>query len=314
MTSYLSARHHQESWVKDGYVLMDASPIDNVLLKDIMKYATVKVGHFEINYGDSHFRRSDNGNALFNPFVGNYVLDAFTTEIGAEVYARSDGVIAMLAATGGEVHGQVTAPTARSLSTIGKLGFDRRFGDQFRFRLTGSFYANNKAASNTLYTGDRGGSPYYDVLENTASTETANAWSGQIRPGFSNKVNAEVVNPFIKVGGAEFYGHFETATGGAFTEPKLRTLHQNVYEALYRLADDKLYLGGRYIHVNGELLSKTYTDQTVNRTQLGGGWFVTPNTLAKLEWVNQKYLDFPTTDIRYGGQFKGFMVSGTIGF
>ena len=29
----------------------------------------------------------------------------------------------------------------------------------FAFRLTGSFYANNKAASNTLYTGDRGGSP-----------------------------------------------------------------------------------------------------------------------------------------------------------
>jgi hypothetical protein len=314
MTSYLSARHHQESWVKDGYVLMDASPIDNVLLKDIMKYATVKVGHFEINYGDSHFRRSDNGNSMFNPFVGNYVLDAFTTEIGAEVYARSDGVIAMLAATGGEIRGQVTAPSARSLSTIGKLGFDQRFGDQFRFRLTGSFYANNKAASNTLYTGDRGGSPYYDVLENTASTETANAWSGQVRPGFSNKVNAEVVNPFVKVGGAEFYGHFETATGGAFTEPKLRTLHQNVYEALYRFADDRLYLGGRYIRVNGELISKTYTDQTVNRTQLGGGWFVTPNTLAKLEWVTQKYLDFPTNDIRYGGQFKGFMVTGTIGF
>ncbi len=174
----------------------------------------MKVGHFEINYGDSHFRRSDNGNSMFNPFVGNYVLDAFTTEIGAEVYARSDGLIAMLAATGGEVHGQVTAPTARSLSTIGKLGFDQRFGDQLRVRLTGSFYANNKAASNTLYTGDRGGSPYYDVLENTASTETANAWSGEVHPGFSNKVNAEVVNPFIKVGGAEFFGNFETATGG----------------------------------------------------------------------------------------------------
>jgi hypothetical protein len=68
------------------------------------------------------------------------------------------------------------------------------------------------------------------VLENTTSTETANAWSGQIRPGFSNKVNAEVINPFIKVGGAEFFGSFETITGGAFTEPKLRTLHQNVYE------------------------------------------------------------------------------------
>jgi hypothetical protein len=30
--------------------------------------------------------------------------------------------------------------------------------------------------------------------------------------------------------------------------------------------------------------------------------------------VTQTYLDFPTTDIRYGGQFKGFMVTGTIGF
>src|SRR6185312_14004268 len=95
MTSYLSARHHQESWVKDGYFLIDNSPIDNPLLNSIMKYTTLKVGHFEINYGDSHFRRSDNGNSIYNPFVGNYILDAFTTEIGAEVYARSNGLIAM---------------------------------------------------------------------------------------------------------------------------------------------------------------------------------------------------------------------------
>jgi hypothetical protein len=52
MTSYLSARHHQESWVKDGYILVDESPIDNALLKSIMKYTTLRVGHFEINYGD----------------------------------------------------------------------------------------------------------------------------------------------------------------------------------------------------------------------------------------------------------------------
>ena len=147
MTSYLSARHHQESWVKDGYLLVDASPIDNPLLNSIMKYTTLRVGHFEINYGDSHFRRSDNGNSMFNPFVGNYILDVFTTEIGAEVYARSNGLIAMLGATGGEVHGQVTAPEKRSMSVLGKVGFDESLGEDLRFRLTGSFYANNKAAS-----------------------------------------------------------------------------------------------------------------------------------------------------------------------
>ncbi|HEX8944667.1 MAG TPA: hypothetical protein VF785_16125, partial [Gemmatimonadaceae bacterium] len=43
MTSYLSARHHQESWVKDGYLLIDDSPIDNPVLKDIMKYTTLRV-------------------------------------------------------------------------------------------------------------------------------------------------------------------------------------------------------------------------------------------------------------------------------
>jgi hypothetical protein len=314
MTSYLSARHHQESWVKDGYLLIDDSPIDNALLKDMMKYLTMRVGHFEINYGDGHFRRSDNGNSMYNPFVGNYILDDFTTEIGAEVYARSNGLIAMIGATGGEVHGQVTAPQSRSMSVLGKLGFDKSLADVVRVRLTGSFYANNKSASNTLFTGDRGGSAYYDVLENSASTETANAWSGQVRPGFSNKINAQVVNPFVKIGGAEFFGNFESAKGGAFTEPKLRNLRQQVYEGLYRLDHDKFYVGGRYNVLAGQLVPKVYTDEHVNRYQVGGGWFVTPNVLTKVEYVTQRYNDFPTTDIRNGGKFNGFMVQGVVGF
>ncbi len=32
LTTYLSARHHPESWVKDGYLLIDASPIDFIPL------------------------------------------------------------------------------------------------------------------------------------------------------------------------------------------------------------------------------------------------------------------------------------------
>jgi len=314
MTSYLSARHHQESWVKDGFLLVDASPIDNPLLNTIMKYTTMKVGHFQLDYGDDQARRSDNGNSIYNPFIGNEILDAFTTEIGTEIYVRNNGWISMIGVTGGEVHGQVTTPQSRSASVLGKLGFDKSLDKNLRVRLTGSFYANNKAASNTLFSGDRGGSPYYDVLENTASTETANAWSGQVRPGFSNKINAEVINPFIKIYGAEFFGSFQTATGGAFTEPKLRTVHQNVYEALYRFADDRMYLGGRYNTLKGQTIAKLYDDQSVTRYQLGGGWFVTPNVLTKLEWVTQKYNDFPTTDIRNGGQFKGFMISGAVGF
>jgi hypothetical protein len=86
-----------------------------------------------------------------------------------------------------------------------------------------------------------------------------------------------------------------------------------VGEGLYRFAGNKLYVGGRYNTVKGELAGIA-NDITVRRTQLGGGWFVTPNVLSKIELVNQKYLDFPTGDIRSGGQFKGVMIEGVVAF
>ena len=92
LTSYLSSRHHNETWVKDGYIQIDQSPIDFMPLKMLMEIVTVRVGHMEINYGDAHFRRSDNGNAIYNPFVGNYIMDAFTTEIGGEVYLKTSSL------------------------------------------------------------------------------------------------------------------------------------------------------------------------------------------------------------------------------
>jgi hypothetical protein len=313
LESYLSARHHQESWVKDGYFLIDGSPIENATLDKIMQYATLKVGHFEVNYGDAHFRRSDNGQAIYNPFVGNYIMDDFTTEIGAEAYLRNSGYIAMVGITGGEVHGQVTAPGKRGPSYLAKLGFDKKPTDNLRVRLTGSMYKTDRSVNNTLTSGDRAGSRYYDVLENTASTETAQAWSGSIQSKMGNMVTAFVVNPFIKYRGLEFFGNAETMTGAGAAELQRRTLRQYAGDLLYRFDSDHLYIGGRYNTVNGRLPGIA-NDISVDRTQLGGGWFVTPNVLAKMEWVNQKYNDFPTTDIRNGGQFKGVMIEGVVSF
>ena len=44
LTSYLSSRHHNETWVKDGYIQIDQSPIDFVPLKALMEIVTVRVG------------------------------------------------------------------------------------------------------------------------------------------------------------------------------------------------------------------------------------------------------------------------------
>jgi hypothetical protein len=279
-----------------------------------MKYVTLRVGHFEINYGDAHFRRTDAGNAIFNPLVGNYIMDAFTTEVGAEAYVRSNGFLAMVGATGGEVRGQVQKPQQRAPSYLAKLGLDKQLTPDVRFRLMGSLYTTKKSISNTLYSGDRGGSRYYDVLENTASTENAQAWSGAIQPGLSSKITAMQLNPFVKVQGFEFFGIAEQAKGRNATETKDRTWNQYAGEALYRfMADDRVYVAGRYNTAKGQLVGIT-NDVSVDRYNVGGGWFITPNVLMKAEWVNQKYNDFPTTDIRSGGKFKGYMIEGVVAF
>jgi hypothetical protein len=313
LTAYLSSRHHTETWVKDGYLQIDASPVDIDALKAIMEHLTLRVGHFEVNYGDAHFRRSDNGNAFFNPFVGNLILDAFTTEIGAEAYARTGGFLAMAGVTGGEIRGQVQKPRERSASYLGKLGYDRQLTQALRTRLTGSFYTNKQAVSSTLYTGSRAGSRYYSVLENVQSTESAQAWSGDIQPGFKNRVTAWVINPFIKYRGLELFGNIEQAKGRTTGELTDRTWNQYAGEGLYRFLDEKLYIGGRYNVADGTLAGIT-GDLKVERMQGAGGWFVTPNVLAKVELVRENYLRFPASDIRNGGRFDGFMIEGAVNF
>ena len=313
MASYLSARHHQETWVKDGYLLIDDSPIDNKALENIMKYVTIRAGHFEINYGDEHFRRTDNGNAMFNPFVGNLLMDAFTTEIGGEVYLRKGPWMAMGGVTGGETRGQVTAPEKRSPAYLGKVGFDKEFNKNVRFRLTTSLFSQARSANQSLYSGDRGGSRYYQVMVNTSGTEKDSAWTGNVQPGLKSAQHSWVVNPFLKVGGLELRANIEEARGRNVTETTSRVWNQNAGEALYRFIDNKLYVAGRYNTVNGKLAGITQ-DVTVNRTQFGAGWFVTQTVLLKGEWMQQLYTDFPTTDIRNGGKIKGFMVEGVVAF
>jgi hypothetical protein len=314
LTSYLSSRHHNETWVKDGYLQMDQSPIDFAPLKALMEIVTLRVGHFEINYGDAHFRRSDNGNAVYNPFIGNYIMDAFTTEIGGEVYLKTSSVIAMGSVTGGEIRGTVLSPGQRGPTVIGKLGVDRQVNKDLRIRLTGSMYRAPKSMSNTLYGGDRAGSRFYYVMENTLATETAQKDSGLINPGFKNKVTAFQMNPFVKFRGLEVFGVVERSEGRASTEATDRTWRQYAVDTVYRfLPDEKVFVGARYNKAHG-LLTGIANDVGANRWEFGGGWFITPSVLAKAGYVNQKYFGFPTTNIKSGGEFKGMMLEGVIAF
>jgi len=313
MTNYLSSRHHNETWVKDGYLLVDGSPWENKTLDAIMEYLTLRIGHFEVNYGDAHFRASDNGNAIANPLVGNLIMNAFTTEIGAEAYVRKNGWMLMGGATSGEIRGTVERPQDRAPTYLGKVGFDRQMNDDLRLRLTGSVYSTAKSVSNTLYSGSRAGSRYYDVLVNTTASVSAQAWTGDVQPGLSSKVQALVLNPFVKFRGIELFGNIEQAKGRTAAETSDRKWTQLAGEALYRFAWDDLYVAARYNTVKGRFAGFA-NDVTVNRIQAGGGWFLTPNIMMKTEYVRQEHKDYPANNIFNGGKFEGMMVEGVVAF
>jgi hypothetical protein len=307
LTTYLSSRHHPEAWVKGGYLQVDKLEIlGSDAVNNFMEYVTVKVGHFEINYGDAHFRRTDNGNAMYNPFVGNFIMDSFTTEIGGEIYVQSNGFLAMAAITGGEIRGAVERPDDRAPSFYGKLGYDGQVADDVRVRLTGSAYTTAKSLNNTLHFGDRAGSRYYSVIG-------GGDWSGRVTPGFRDEVTAVMINPFLQVKGLEIFGLAEFVSGRSGQDTADRSVSQYGAEVLYRFLDDDLYVGARYNVLDGEIFSAD-VDASVDRWQIGGGWFITDNVMLKGEYVTQSYNDYPTSSIFHDGQFDGFMLEGVVVF
>lgn len=314
LRTYLSSRHHPEPYVKGGYFQIDNLDfIKEGLLAETMKYVTINIGHMENNYGDAHFRRSDNAQAIYNPFVGNYIMDAFTTEVGAEVYFRKNGFISMIGATNGKLNQGANAPSATSPSVMAKLGYDKQLNTDLRFRITGSIYNSAHSARTYLYGGDRAGSRYYFVMEPTTATSSANYSSGLVTPGFTNKLTAIMVNPFVKYKGFEFFGLFETVSGRTFAETDRRNFTQLGADLLYRFGkDENLYVAGRYNSVSGEL--NATQDIDVQRVSLGAGWFMTKNILAKVEYVNQTYDGYAPGSRFDGGKFSGFIAEAVISF
>lgn len=328
LESYMSSRHHPEFWVKGGYIQFDKlSMLDNPQWFE--DYVSVRIGHMMFNYGDQHFRRSDNGRTFYNPFVGNYIMDAFTTEIGGEVYVfPSSKYFMMLGVSGGLIAGDVRdyGETDKSPSVIAKVGFDDQVSDDLRFRLTASMYTNPGTTRNTLYAGDRAGSRYYMAMEPefyqnfraggiVQASDAANRFtSGRLSPDFTHQVTSFIVQPFIKYRGLEFFGAYEVSTGTHNANVDDRRATQFAGEVVYRFArNEQFYVGARYNQVKAEL-SGPNGDVSVDRLQFALGWFTTQNMLVKLEYVNQRFNDFDPNDYRHGGEFSGLMIEAAIAF
>lgn len=319
LRTYLSSRHHNESWVKGGYIQMDnLNFISPGFLEGFMDIATIRIGLDEFNYGDAHFRRTDNANAIYNPFVGNYIMDAFSTEVFGELTLQHNGLIGVVGLTNGKLNQKVVVndATDNKPSFFGKLGYDNQVNDDLRLRLTGSWYINKGASTGTnLYGGDRGGGRYYNVMrtlheERTGSTKTD--FEGRFSPAFK-EITAIQINPFVKYKGLEFFGIIEMANDSK--DQSEGSFNQLAGELVYRFGSkEQLYVAGRYNKVSGEL-AKGAPTREINRFNIGAGWFMTNNVVAKLEYVSQKYEGDGWIGTKYqGGEFSGIMLEAAISF
>jgi hypothetical protein len=335
LTVYLSSRHHENTWVKGGYIQFDKLLfLNSKVVDNIMKNVTIKIGQFDVDYGDQHFRRTDGGSTLYNPFVENYIMDEFATEIGAEFYYHhKSGFLAMAGISNGELNPTVIAPTKIDSATGQvnhydpafhvKLGFDKQINPDFRFRLTGSYYTVHSANSNTLFGGDRTGSHYFIVMENQnvangtviSDENDYSPFSGRFNPGFTQQLNTFMINPFLKYKGLEFFATYENAQGRTITEPSMRRAIQYAADLIYRFParNENFWIGVRYNTVTSSVHGLTQ-DVTIDREVASAGWFLTRNIMLKVEYVNQVYRNYPSNNILNGGKFYGTMFEASIAF
>ena len=324
LTTYLSSRHHVEAWVKGGYLILDKLPfINSPAIDRMMDYLTFKVGVMELNYGDAHFRRSDNGHVIKNLFVGNYILDAFTTSPAFEALFRSNGILVMGGITSGSLKPALVGFSAATntytpynmgeeLAYYWKAGFDKEINEDFRLRATLSGYhsANNHFGS--LYNGDRTGSRYYLVMNTVKNTATdvdpaSNHTSGNWSPGFTDKNNSFMFNLFARYKGFEVFGTVESAKGTSPFGGSEFSYSQYAVEGVFHFGkNEQFFAGGRYN------LVKNDNDMSVNRLQAGAGWSLTKNIMLKAEYADQNYNNF----ILYGDNagFDGLMFEAAISF
>lgn len=350
MELYLASRHHNETWVKGGFIQFDKVPFLKLdILDNIMEYTTVKVGQMEVNYGDAHFRRSDGGNTIYNPFIENYIIDAFATEVGFEADVNYNGIIGVASVTNGLLKGNIsvvdstfnTTVTPKTLISAGKnnpsfivkLGYDKQVTEGLRVRLTGSAYYNAGAVSNTLLGGDRTGSNYFGAMDYAGSTGFT---TGRYNPGFSDKISALAGNLFVKFHGLEWFSTVESLSGRSNKEATgERKATQIASDLIFRFgATENFYVGARYNVVNSQqylsadlpavaatatlpafdAVTKGMYDVNINRLAISAGWFMTKNVMAKVEYVNQSYGGFLYNDIRSNGNFNGIVAQAVIGF
>jgi hypothetical protein len=303
---YLSSRPHPSTtYGNEGYMLFrripDDSSVSRAFNESIFEYVNVKLGHFEIDFGDHHYRRSDNAWVQRNLLIGNYLVDPDVEEIGAEIFSKPSWPVKWLV---GVTSGTTTENLneGRGIASVhGKVWWE---DDDFRVSASGYYvdHSDNPttgagATKGSLYSSRRSGGPYGGV------------WGGGNSPGDLTIGKDELVTALQSdvtwsPGPWDLYGHVgwvEDAdpNGSGPGKPSERWIY-GAAEVGYHF-NPRTWVAGRYCLAQADDILGHDSDGYIHRVQVGAGYWVTKNFLSKVEYVFQTANDFDSADGIVGG-------------
>lgn len=322
LETMFSSHHHNETYVKGGYATIDN--LDFIVpgfASDFMQNATIKVGVDDINFGDDQFRRTDNADVMRNPFIHNMGVEAYMQAPHIEVlYRLPANTFVMVGVTNGQVNpDDVTAVDRNSTSgssnrpgLYGKVGFDSQINDDLRVRLTESVYTvhgTNKGSS--LYSGDKAGTPSRKIFDDGTDTDFGALWNAL--SGFSD-LTVSKTNFFTRFQDTELYAMFEIADGADAKGVDMAMNHYAV-DLVQRFHNDKFYAAARYEKAKLDYKEATNNlgDAEMTQWQVGLGWFLSKNAVAKLEYIDHERTN-NSSFVGGTADFKGYMISTALSF
>ncbi len=307
----VSSHHHHESYAKGGEATIDN--LDFIypgFAEGFMKNATIRVGVNDVNFGDAHFRRTDNANVFNTPFVNNMGVEAYEAAAFIEVFYRmpSANMFVLGGVTNDQVNPDDVVASSTSSSTpavYGKIGYDAQLSDALRVRVTESLFHNSGNGNGSLYYGDKSGTTATSVLGGTSGFGAGwNALSGYY------ELTSSMTNAFVKYNNTEFFGTFEYADASTSAGVDMTLTHYAI-EAVQRFANDKLYVAARYENATVEKDGDT-SDDELTQLQATVGWYLSKNAIAKLEYIKQERKNF--SSFVGDASFDGFMLSTALRF
>ncbi len=294
---YLSSRNHpSQTYGNEGYIILRGIP-ENLqslkFLEPILKKVDIKAGHMLVDFGDAADHRSNNAKVQTNPLIGNFVIDPNIVSIGMQASSKPGTRFGWLV---GASNGTTTEDwnIGRGFAYNGKLIFYPVKG----LRTSASYIATDQSDNPTkaaggssmqMFTGNRSGERYAGVLGGGQAP-------GNVFPQAGEKFSAAQFDVTFDNGSPlKVYGHYgitqdKDINGNAAGTPQEKW---NYYAAdvTYELTP-ALYAAARYSNASTSQLAGIDSDGSVDRIQVGGGFWLTKNLLLKMEYVQQKYSGF----------------------